>query len=309
MSWLPLPLIRRCQRLAYRFWCRLQRRHGSVRRLVRAGKRYRQADGRRLAAAVSYYGFFATFAMVLLGFAALGYVVDDPGVQGAVQRFLDENLPRVDTDAVRDAREATGLIAFASLLVIGLLWVDSLRSSVRAIWRIEEYPGGFFRRWFIDGLALVGLGTLLAVSLTVALGAEALLGWLVELIRAGELAPAEWLLLVVRFGLNFSVNTILAIAALTLLPRLRMPLRRVLPPALLVAAGAEFLTSVGRLVVDRAEYNPAFQVVAGAAGLLVFLLILNQLILFAASLTATAEQGRVVDLARRNGLRGSYYAS
>lgn len=46
-----------------------------------------------------------------------------------------------------------------------------------------------------------------------------------------------------------------------------------------------------------AEANPAFQLVAGATGLLVFLLILNQLILFGAALTATDTRGRVRGLA------------
>ncbi len=76
-----------------------------------------------------------------------------------------------------------------------------------------------------------------------------------------------------------------------------MRLRRVLGPALLVAAGLELLKSGGRLYVQRTESNPAYQVVAGAVGLLVFLNLLNQLILFAAALTATSRHGTVTDLA------------
>jgi hypothetical protein len=45
------------------------------------------------------------------------------------------------------------------------------------------------------------------------------------------------------------------------------------------------------------ESNPAYQVVAGAVGLLVFLNLLNQLILFAAALSATSTNGLVTDLA------------
>lgn len=293
----PRARARGALRAGLRGWRRARRQHRWLDHAARAGARYQRADGRRLAAAVTYYGFFATFALVLLGFAALGYVVDDPAGQQSVQRFLDENLPRVDTSAVRDAREATGLIAFVSLTIIGLLWVDSLRSSVRAVWGIEEYPGRFLTRWLLDGVALAGLSILLAVSLTVAFGAEALLGWLLRAAGAGDLAAAQWLLGAVRFVLGLGVNILLAGAVLTLLPRLRMALRRVLLPAVLIAAGAWALTTVGRLVVDRAESNPAFQVVAGAAGLLVFLLVLNQLILFAAALTATSGTGRVTDVA------------
>src|SRR5678809_1744322 len=92
-------------------------------------------------------------------------------------------------------------------------------------------------------------------------------------------------------------STLLYIAILTGLPRLRMRLGRVLGPALLVAAGMEILKTVGRLYVQHTEANPAYQIVAAAVGLLVFLNLLNQLILFAAALSATSTHGTVTDLA------------
>jgi membrane protein len=76
-----------------------------------------------------------------------------------------------------------------------------------------------------------------------------------------------------------------------------MPLRRVLGPALFVAAGLELLKTLGRLYVRGAEDNAAYLVVAGAVGLLVFLNVVNQLILFAATLAATSATGHVTDLA------------
>lgn len=93
------------------------------------------------------------------------------------------------------------------------------------------------------------------------------------------------------------MNVLLAIAALTALPRLRMRLRRVLGPALFVAAGLEALKTVDRLYVQRTEANPAYQVVTGAVAVLVFLSLLNQFILFAAALTATSTHGPITDLA------------
>jgi membrane protein len=284
-------------------WQRLRSRHAWLDHLHRAHARYQRVDGRRLAAAVAFYAFFAAFALGLLGFAVLGFVLDEPAVDRSVQRFLTEHLPRMDTQGLREARGAAGLIALVSLPVIGLLWMDSLRSSVRAVWRVEEYPGRFVVRWLLDLLALAGLGLLLVVSLSVAFGAEALLDRLVAVVGGGDLAPARWTLAATRFVLGLAVNLLLSIAMLTLVPRLRMPPRRVLAPALLITGGLELLTSLGRLVVARAEANPAFQVVTGAAGLLVFLLILNRLILFAAALAATGDGGQVRDLATGQNLR------
>lgn len=294
--------IARLFRRAVRTWARARRRYRWLDHLARAGQRYNQADGRRLAAAVTFYGFFAVFAMAVLGFAVLGYVLDDVAVERAVEDYLAENLPVLDTSALREARGAASVIGLVSLPVVGLLWVDSLRSSVRAIWRIEEYPGGFFLRWSIDGVALLGLGVLLAVSLTVAFGFAALLERLVVAVGAAEFTPAQLLVAVVGFVLGFAVNTLLAGFVLTGLPRLRMSLRRVLGPGLLIAAGLMVLKTLAWLVVERVQANPALQVVAGAAGVLVFLLVLNQLILYAAALTATGNTGPVVDLATRQRL-------
>jgi membrane protein len=52
------------------------------------------------------------------------------------------------------------------------------------------------------------------------------------------------------------VNTLLSIAVLTRLPRLRTPSRRVLGPALLVAGGLELPKTLGRLYAQRTEANP-----------------------------------------------------
>jgi membrane protein len=276
---------------------RARRRFGWLDHVARAGIRYDQADGGRLAAAVTYYAFFAAFSLALLGFAILGHVLDNGTVLRSVQGYLSQNLPRLDAQALRDARGTAGLVAFVVLPVAGLFWVDALRSSIRAIWRLPEYPGNFFLRQVIDLAVLAGLGLVLAVSLAAAVGTEHLLSWLLLVATGADAPSGRWLLGPAGFALGVGVNTLLYVAVLTGLPRLRMRLGRVLGPALLVAAGLELLKTVGRLYVQRTESNPAYQVVAGAVGLLVFLNLLNQLILFAAALSATSTHGPVTDLA------------
>src|SRR5690554_5340074 len=143
---LTLRWIRRWALTGMLAWGRARRRYRMLDHLARAATRYREADGRRLAAAVTYYAFFAVFALALLGFATLSYVLHEP----AVEDYLADNLPQLDTGAVRDARGALGAIAFISLPVIGWLWVDALRSSLRAIWRREQYPGKLLRRVLVE---------------------------------------------------------------------------------------------------------------------------------------------------------------
>ncbi len=281
---LTLRWIRRWALTGMLAWVRARRRYRLLDHAARAATRYREAGGRRLAAAVTYYAFFAVFALALLGFATLGYVLHEP----AVEDYLASNLPQLDTGAIRDARGALGAIAFISLPVIGWLWVDALRSSLRAIWRREQYPGPLLRRILVELLVLVGLGVLLGVSLAVALGTTALMDWLVIDLLGADAAPARWLLSGVAFLLGLGINTVLAVAVLTALSRLRVRPRWVLGPALLVAVGLEVLKTAGRVFVEHTDANPAFQLAAGTAGLLVFLFLFNQLMLFAAALAATA---------------------
>ncbi|MEV4620314.1 YhjD/YihY/BrkB family envelope integrity protein [Asanoa sp. NPDC049573] len=276
-------------------WTGARRRHGWLDHLARAVLRYDQADGGRLAAAVTYYAFFATFAMALFGFAVFAFVLDDPVVLQPVQAYLEANLPRIDVQSVRDARGTVGVIAFIGLPISGWFWVDALRSSIRAVWRLPEYPGAFVVRVLIDLAVLLGLGVLLVVSLTAVFVTATGVGWLFTA------AGARWLVGPLGFVLGVGVNTLLAMAVLTALPRLRMPLRRVLGPALFVAGGLELLKTLGRLYVHGTETNPTYLVVAGAVGLLVFLNAVNQLILFAATLAATSTAGQVTDLAAPRG--------
>ncbi|MEV0588812.1 YihY/virulence factor BrkB family protein [Nonomuraea sp. NPDC050310] len=287
------------QRLALA-WAGARRRHGRLDHLVRAVIRYDEADGGRLSAALTYHAFFATFSLGLLGFAILGHSLDDPVVLATVQDYLTGNFPRLDVQALRDARGTAGLVATVGLILTGLFWMDTLRSASRAIWRLPEYPGGFWLRQVIDLGVLAGLGLLLAVSLALAFGAQALLTWLAGHTVGTDALPARWLLDGTAFVLGLGVNTLLAVALLSAPPRLRVRLRRLLGPALLITVGIEILKTLGQFFLNLTAANPAYQVVAGAVGMLLFLKVANQLVLFAAAVAATSRRGRVVDLAIRS---------
>lgn len=285
-------------------WQRARRRYGWLDHLARAVVHYDEADGGRLAAAVTYYAFFATFAFALLGFAAFGFILDNPAVQNLVQRYLAENLPSLDVQQLRVARSTVGIIAFLGLPVTGWFWIDAMRSSIRKVWRLPEYPGALVTRLLIDLLALIGLGLLLVVSLATAFLTVAGANRLIDPSGA-DAAQRRWLLAAVGYTVSIAVNTLLSTAVLTGLPRLRMPLRRVVVPALIVAAGLELLKTVGRVFVQRVEANPTYQAVTGTVALLISLNIINQLILFAAALTATSTTGDVTDLSAQTGSRSA----
>ncbi len=279
----------------------LRRRIGWLDHAILAVVRYDHADGGRLAAAVTYYAFFAVFSLALLGFAILGSIMDNPDLLVAMQERLPQIVPRLDLAALRDARGVAWIAGLIVLPVSGVFWVDALRSAMRAIWDLPQYPGNFFARQLIDLLVLAGFGLLLVVSLGIEVGAQNLLGLLSNEVMGAE--PAAGVLPTAGFVIGLAVNTGLSMAVLTGLPRLRMPLRRVWGPALLIAAGVQVLTGIGRVYVNAVAVRPVYQAVAAAVGLLVFLNVLNQLILFACALTATTPPARSSTCPRSPSLR------
>lgn len=251
----------------------------------RTKDRYTRAFGGRLAAAIAYYGFFATFALGVVGYSVLGVLLrNDADLEDRVNDFLAENLPVLEVRQISSGAGTAGALGLAALVLAGLAWVSALRSSQRRIWELEQAPGNPLLRRAVDVVVLVGLALLIGASVAVATGIEYLLGGVPVLRHVG------WVL-------EIGVNLVVAVALLAELPRLRISPRRLLPPAAAVAVAIFALNSLGGLYIDRVQDNPAYAVVAAAAGLLVYLYLFHQLVLAGAAWAATSRYGRVRDLA------------
>jgi membrane protein len=261
----------------------------------RAKDRLNDVHGSRLAAAISYYAFFAAFALALVGYTILGALPRAEGSTVAtINEYLDQTLPWIRSDSLQANAGAVTAIGLVSLVLTGLGWVEALRSSQRAVWRLDQHPGSWIIRRLVDLGMLVGLGLLLALSLAMTTAIDRLLDWLV---RSKTTIVGATVLRSSGPVLEFGVNLILAAALLAAVPRLRLGPRRLIPAALFVAVGIQVLNTIGRWFIARTEDNPAYQLVAGSVGFLIYLYLLNQLILLGASLAATATRGSMVDLA------------
>lgn len=272
-----------------------RKRSGTFDHLWRARERIGDVLGSRLAAAISYYGFFAAFALAVVTYSVIGRIVtDEASLVNQINEYLDDSLPWVAETANQVGRSEVAIAGLVVLLLTGVGWVEALRSSQRAVWLLDQHPGNWLVRRLVDLGMLVGLGLLLGLSL----GLTAALDWLIDWI-APDTTFGDSLLRGSGPVLEFGVNLLLAAAILSALPRLRLSPRRLLPSALLVAVGIQLLNTVGRLFIVQAEGRPAYQLVAGAVGLLVYLYLLNQLILWGSAIAATARYGTAIDMALR----------
>jgi membrane protein len=265
----------------------------------RAGERYGEVHGGQLAAAISYYAFFAAFSMSLLALAIFGYLLNFPDIYASVESWLSQNLPVIDIGVLESSRKSVTIFASVALVVAGVAWVQSVRAAIRQIWGLDAQPGNPFLRWAIDFGILIGISTLLLITIGATAGAEWVLAWF-------ELDEATGYLALVVRGISVLVgliaNALLAMVLLQALPRVVMPLRRVVWASVAVAIGMELLKTVGRIYVLHVSDRPAYQAVTTAVGLLVFLYLFNVMMLLAASWTATSLRGKAIDLYERTAI-------
>ena len=267
-----------------------RRRWKTFDHLCRALVRYDEVLGGRLAAAIAYYGFFAVFALVLIAYSVFGLLVKaNIDLFEVVQRFLLQNLPFIDVEAVLASGRTVGIVGLVGLVFTGVGWVEAIRSSQRLIWRLNQQPGYIGIRQAVDLVVLIGILLLVAASVFAVAALESFLDWLAD-------GRASLLLSIVSWVLTIGVNMLLAAALLGAVPRLRMTVRRLVPPVLMVGIGITLLNTVGRTFVSYVQRNPAYALVGGAVGALVYLYVFNQLLLFGAAWAATSPHGRVTDL-------------
>ena len=263
---------------------------------------YSEMLGGRLAAAIAYYGFFAVFALALVAYSIVGFVLaNNNAAANAVERFLRQNIPFLDVSAIVEARNAVAIIGLIGLIFTGVGWISTLRSSQRAIWGVSQQPGNFIIRRILDLGIMAGIGLLLALSLWVLSGINDALKPVLMRMTPGNSATQEDVIgaiaRAVGYLLGLVVNVILAASLLSGVSRLRMSPRRLIPSALLVGVGLTVLGTVGRLYVDYGANRPVYKVVGGTVALLLFLYLFNHLLLYGAALAATSKKGVVVDLA------------
>lgn len=273
--------------------------------IFRAYARYDGIDGTRLAAATAYYGFFAAFALGVLAFAVVGWAMPGSSTAGldAVQEYLSGNLPQLDADSLTKASARIGVLAIFALIIAGVGWIETLRSSQRALWCLEQHPGHPVVRWLLDLAVLAVLGGLLLVSIAISSGLRGVLLGLRDqaedvLVPAAAESFVTWTDAAIAAG----VDLVLACSLLAVVPRLRMPFRRLIRPALLVVVGLGVLKVLGRWFITRTQHNPAYEnftAAAAAVGLLLFMYFFHQIVLFAAALAATSNRGVVYDMSRR----------
>jgi membrane protein len=278
-------------------WLRGQRaRREWLDHLVRAGSRYKGANGDFLAAGVTYFSFLSLFPVLLLGMSVAGFVLKarqdlQTQLQNAILEAIPGTFGATLVDAVQAAvkqRGTLGVVALLGVAYAGLGWVGNLRKATMLVWGTAEQnqPNPVAAK-ASDLVALAGVGLAAALSLSLTATATAATGWLLRRIGLDGVTGMGTLSRVVVLSVAAAGDTLVFGWLLARLPRAGVPYRSVLKGALFAAVGFGLLKVIGTYYVQRVSQSPTAGLFGNVIGILVWLNLVSRFLIYAAAWTAT----------------------
>ncbi|ORV86314.1 inner membrane protein YhjD [Mycobacterium interjectum] len=278
---------------------RLRARFRWLDHVVRAYQRFDERNGGFYAAGLTYYTIFALFPLLMVGFAAFGFVLSrrpqllatiDDHIRSSVSGALGQQLIDLMNSAI-DARTSVGVIGLATAAWAGLGWISHLRAALTEMWwdqRIES--PGFLRNKLSDLLALLGtFGVTMATIAITTFGHEAPLAAMLKWLGIPQFSVLDWLFWLVSILIAVLVSWLLFTWMIARLPRQEVSLVHSARAGLLAAIGFELFKQVASIYLKVVLRSPAGATFGPVLGLMVFSYITAYLVLFAAAWAATAS--------------------
>ncbi|GGO83351.1 membrane protein [Wenjunlia tyrosinilytica] len=261
----------------------------------RAWDHYSEARGDRLAAAATYAGFLALFPLIAVSAAVAAAFLTNSQVHriekkvGEQFAFLSDQL---DLESLVRNAGTVGVIGAVLLLFSGLGWVDTMRGSIRGVWRVEDAEENVFARKGKDLAVLLGLGAVLCVSVGASALTTALIGHLADWLGLNHHGAGVVLLRVLGTCVAIAADFLLVVYLLRWLPGLHPGRRSLVQAGLIGAVGFELL----KLLLSGYLGSVAGKSMYGAFGtpvaVLLWMNFMMRLLLLCAAWTATAKERR-----------------
>ena len=277
---------------------RLRARHGWLDHVLRAYQRFSERNGGFYAAGLTYYSIFALFPLLMVGFAAVGFMLSrrpewlrmiDDKIASSVSGPLAKQLLDLMNSAI-DARTSVGLIGLATAAWAGLGWMSHLRVALSEMWGHDANGAGYLRTKLSDLLAMIG--TFMVILATLALSAlghsgpmRAALRWL----GIPELSIFDGIFRVVSILVSLLVTWLLFTWMIARLPREKVRLVSSMRAGVLAAVGFELFKQVASVYLRVVLRSPAGAAFGPVLGLMVFANVTGLMVLFAAAWAATAH--------------------
>ncbi|MFI6845393.1 YihY/virulence factor BrkB family protein [Kitasatospora sp. NPDC050467] len=271
-------------------------------RPYRAYEHFTGARGNRLAGAITFFGFLALFPLLTVALAIAVATLSDTRVAELQKRISDQlpgisdalNLPSLVANA-----GAVGLVGGVLLLISGLGWVDTMRTSVRDVWQLPEDDANPVLRKARDCVVLCGLGLVSLFSLAASAAGTTLAGRIAEWIGLGTGGPGGYLLTGVGLLIAVASDTVLFAYLLAPFPGVRGQHRGdVLRGAVIGGIGFELLKVLLASYLGSVAGKSLYGAFGVPVALLLWINFVCRLLMYCVAWTATADPAAARDRAR-----------
>jgi len=269
-------------------------------RVMTAQERYNDSTGDFYAAGITYFTIFALFPLLMVGFAAVGFVLyGSPDllaelqskIKGAVSGDLGKQLLQLIDTAIKQ-RTSVGLIGLATAGWAGLGWMANLREALSQMWGLQRgEPLNFLRKKLSDLLALLSaFAAIIVTAALTALGNGTVLRSVLKLLHIPDFPMLGILLQVASHVASLAISWLLFTWIIARLPRESVSFRSAMRAGLLAAVAFEIFKQVASLYLKSVVGGPAGSTFGPIIGLMVFAYITARLILFATAWAATSPE-------------------
>ncbi|MBJ7337350.1 inner membrane protein YhjD [Mycolicibacterium sp.] len=277
---------------------RLRARFPWFDRVMLAQGRYDESKGDFYAAGITYFTIFALFPLLMVAFAAGGFVLAnrpdllaeiEAKIRGAVSGDLGQQLVNLMDSAI-DSRTSIGVIGLATATWAGLGWMANLREALSQMWGLQRgEPKGFVGTKVSDLLALLSAFAAIAVTVALsALGNGTVMRNVIEWLGIPEFVGLGVLLRVASLLASLGISWLLFTWVIARLPRESVSFRSARRAGLLAAVAFEIFKLVAAVYLSSVIRGPAGATFGPVLGLMVFAYITARLILFATAWAATS---------------------
>jgi membrane protein len=281
---------------------RLRQRFPWFDRVMTAQERYQDCNGDFFAAGITYYTVFALFPLLMVGFAAGGFVLHNQpellaDVETRIHHAVDGDLGKTLVTLMESAinsRGTVGMIGLATAAWAGLGWMANLRKALTEMWEQQSEPAGFVRSKLSDLVALISTFVALAVTIALTvLGDPALMTTVIGWLGLGHMPGLGDMLGIASLVVSFLVAWMLFTWIIARLPRESVSLRSSARAALIAAVGFEIFKQVASIYLRSVMHGPAGTTFGPILGLMVFAFVTARLILFSTAWAATSKDNLV----------------
>ena len=279
---------------------RLRSRFGWFDHVMRAQQRYQDSKGDFFAAGITYFTIFALFPLLMVGFAAGGFVLSrnpelladiELQIKSKVSGDFGEQLVSLMESAIQ-SRTSVGIIGLATAAWAGLGWIANLREALSQMWgQARHDPPGFVRAKLSDLTAMVGLFIAIAVTIALTvLGSADLMKRVLEWLGLQDAPGVSLVLRVVSLLVSVLIAWLLFTWIIARLPRESVSFRSSVRAGLIAAVGFEIFKQIASIYLQTVLHGPAGATFGPVLGLMVFAYITARLILFATAWAATSTE-------------------